>query len=106
MIAAYFAGLRQPSEQRAAIVLDERSLAMHEAPRAYDFTAEHFHDRLMAETHPEHRQLPRKRADHLHRHARIVGRAWTGRYAKVRGGKKLRLAHADRIVAIHMHVRP
>jgi hypothetical protein len=51
-----------------------RRLAVHHARRSHDLAAVELTDALQAETHAEHRHVPRERADHLQRHARLVRR--------------------------------
>src|SRR3977135_268752 len=69
MVAPHLARLRQTLEQRALIVTDERGLAVHEPIGPHHLAPEHFHDRLVSEAYPEHRDAPGERADHVHAYA-------------------------------------
>src|SRR5438105_1410105 len=104
MVAPHLARLRQTLEQRALIVTDERGLAVHEPIGPHHLAPEHFHDRLVSEAYPEHRDAPGERADHVHGYARVVGCPGTGRDAQVRGRGRLRRFRTHGFIAVDTHV--
>src|SRR5256885_9516186 len=71
MIAPHLARLRQTLEQRALIVTYERGLAVHEPIGPHDLAPEHFHDGLVSEAYPEHRDAPGERADQDRKSTRL-----------------------------------
>src|SRR6266404_4736071 len=104
MVAPHLARLRQTLEHRALIMTDERGLAVHEPIGPHHLAPEHFHDRLVSEAYPEHRDAPGERADHVHGYARIVRCPGTGRDAQVRGRERLRRFRAQGVVAVDAHL--
>ena len=102
MVAADFARLRQSGVQLEPIVIDQRSLAMHQPARAHDLAAECLDDGLMPEADSEHRDRPGERANHLDRYAGIMRRARPRRNAQMSRRERTRLPDADLVVALHL----
>ena len=59
MVAGGGEGLRQAAEDRLAVVVDLRGLAVHELRRAHHLPAEGLAQGLVAEAHPEERDPAR-----------------------------------------------
>ncbi len=101
VVAPHLAWIRQSREQRAPVVLDLRGLAVHEATGTHHLAAEDLDDRLVSQAHPQDRDAAGEGPDHLHRHAGIVGRAWSRGDAQVRRREVQRLRGAECIVAMY-----
>ncbi len=104
VITRDLARCRQPFEESPGIVGDPRGLAVHQATGAHDFASEDFHDGLVAEAYPQHRDLAGERADHVHRDAGVIGGAGPGGDAQVRGCQLTSLFDGQRIVAVDAYV--
>src|SRR6516162_11120650 len=75
VVAPHLTRLRYPRKDRTRIVPHERGLAVHESAGTHDLAAEDLDDRLMTETHPQHRYPPGELTDHVHRDTGVVRRS-------------------------------
>ena len=78
---------------------------MHEARGAHHFTAEYFHQRLVAEAHPEDGDASRKSANHGHGHTRIARRPGPRRNHEVRMCAGERGIDRDGVVTVNIDFR-
>src|SRR3990170_465998 len=106
VVADRFEGVGQPRKDAAAVVLDDRHLAVLDLARALDPPAERLADALVAEADAEDGHLPREVADELDADARLARRARPGRDDQSLRRHRLDLDKRYHIVAGDAHVRP
>src|ERR1019366_7607887 len=90
---------RQGGIDAPPVSRDAARLAVHQAARAHDLSAERRADRLVAETDAEDRQLARERADRLDANAGFGRRARPGRKHEPIGLQPGDAFDADLVVA-------
>src|SRR6266852_1000886 len=104
MIAHRVEGTREIGENRVAIVNHRRSLAVHQARRAHDLSAERLSDTLMAEADAENRHLARHLTQQLERDSRFGRRARSRRNYDCAGPQRAHAGYVDRVVALYYYV--
>ena len=99
--------IRQSLEDPLAIVLDERCLAMHQLRSADHISAEGIANRLMSETHAQHRNLAGHMLDDPDRNPGLARRAWSrgNDHAIELGAHRVDFVERDLVVAAHHHIR-
>ena len=96
--------VRQPGEDRLAVVADLGGLAVHELRRAHDLAAERLAEGLVPEADAEERH--RRAADELEADPRLVGRPRPRRDHDAVRLQGERVLDAHRVVADDLHLRP
>src|ERR1700752_3167149 len=105
MIASPLKTIRQPGEDRLAVVNHFRRLAMHHLRRANYTPAKRLPDRLMTKTNTQQRNLSRKVLDHFQRDSRRVRRPWSRRDHNPLGPQlRFDVLHRDAIVSMHLNL--
>src|SRR6185503_6446228 len=94
-----------PGKHAFAVVPNARDLAVHNASGPHHSTAECLADRLVAEAHPEDRDIRAESGNRTERNARFAGRAGAGRDDNTRGPEPGHGIQFDFVVAYHLDLR-
>ncbi|KAJ8518984.1 hypothetical protein ON010_g18135 [Phytophthora cinnamomi] len=97
---------RHALEQALAVVHHDGRLAVHDLAGVVHCAAEDLEHALVAQTHARDGDLAGERADHVARHARVLGVARPGRDHDAVGLHLADLVQRDLVVAPHLHMRP
>src|SRR5436309_14307451 len=105
MISAGFKRISKSREDRFAVMMNFRRLAMKDFGGPDNVPAKDLSNRLMSETNAENRNATAKSFDHLHRDTGLIGRARAGRNNDlIRTKRRCNFFDGDFTVAPHFNL--